>query len=338
MNVDASSVALALERMGSSKVEIKGSKVTATCPFASMTHAKGRDRNPSFVVSIGGSHGGGFVCKACGMKGSLLGLGFHHSQKFGVDNSWFREMFKETDPTKIKSKFDSMEYESLLERRRSVYSPWLREGKPRFELENFQGYLGKLPRYAESRGISFAQADKWKLGYDHDRKRLFIPIFDCDGHMVGWAGRAIKPDQKPKYFNSPGFDASNHLFGEAFVNIEEGCVVLVESFMDVFRLDRLGIPNCVANFGASFSTVRAKRLLDWGLPVVIFPHQDEAGEDGTVVGMQMAINYKTFLEKRGVKVHICPYVGTYKDVDEMPDDVALSLFKEASCAIGLEVS
>lgn len=335
MNVDPDKIVFALERMGSGRIEIKSGKITATCPFASMTHAKGRDRNPSFVITLGGSHGGGFICKACGMKGSLLGLGWHHAQKYGVDNTWFKEMFRETDPTKIRAGFDQLSYADKMERSKASVSRWMREGKPNYEIQNFASFLGKLPRYAASRGISLEQAEKWKLGYDHDRRRLFIPIFDCEGHMVGWSGRAIHEGQKPKYYNSPGFDASNHLFGEAFVNTEKSVVVLVESFMDVFRLDRLGLPNCVANFGASFSAVRAQRLIDWALPVVIFPHQDEANSDGEIVGLKMATSYKKYLEKRGLAVHVCPYVGTYKDVDEMPDEVALLLFREATWSLGI---
>ncbi|MGL4401087.1 MAG: hypothetical protein ACRCXD_14550, partial [Luteolibacter sp.] len=140
--MDADKVALALERLGCSKIEIKSQKITATCPFASLTHAKGRDRNPSFVVTLGGQYGGGFICKACAMKGSLLGLGFHHSQKFGVDNSWFKEMFRETDPTKIRDSFNESDYRSRIDKVKSAFSPWLKQGKPRFDLANFESYLG----------------------------------------------------------------------------------------------------------------------------------------------------------------------------------------------------
>ena len=52
----------------------KSGKITAPCPFAHLTHAKGEDKNPSFAV-IHTRHGGwAYSCRACAEHGGLLNL------------------------------------------------------------------------------------------------------------------------------------------------------------------------------------------------------------------------------------------------------------------------
>ncbi|SUQ35584.1 DNA primase [Legionella maceachernii] len=39
--------------------------------------------------------------------------------------------------------------------------------------------------------------------YDRYRHRIMFPIHDRHGRIIGFGGRSIDPQQKPKYLNSP---------------------------------------------------------------------------------------------------------------------------------------
>jgi DNA primase len=52
--------------------------------------------------------------------------------------------------------------------------------------------------------------------YDRFRHRLVIPIRDHQGRMAGFGGRVLRPDDVPKYLNSPKtavFDKGRLLYG-----------------------------------------------------------------------------------------------------------------------------
>jgi len=74
--------------------------------------------------------------------------------------------------------------------------------------------------------------------YDRFRERVMFPIRNVKGEIVGFGGRIIGKGE-PKYLNSPEtpvFSKGNELYGlfEARSAIRtEGCVIVVEGYMDV---------------------------------------------------------------------------------------------------------
>ena len=87
--------------------------------------------------------------------------------------------------------------------------------------------------------------------YDRFRHRLMIPIRDGRGQTVGFGARALDPNERAKYINSPQgplFDKSSILFGldRARRAIRETeTAVIVEGYMDVMQAHQAGFENVV---------------------------------------------------------------------------------------------
>lgn len=100
--------------------------------------------------------------------------------------------------------------------------------------------------------------DKGKV-YDRFRNRLMIPIRDEIGRVVGFGARALDPDDKAKYINSPQsaiFNKSSLLYGldmakEAISST--GKAVLVEGYLDVIQAHQAGFCNVVAQMGTAMT-------------------------------------------------------------------------------------
>ena len=92
--------------------------------------------------------------------------------------------------------------------------------------------------------------------YDRFRERVMFPIRNAKGELIGFGGRIIGKGE-PKYLNSPEtpvFSKGQELYVlfEAKAAIrKEGCVIVVEGYMDVVGLAQLGVGNAVATLGLS---------------------------------------------------------------------------------------
>ena len=103
--------------------------------------------------------------------------------------------------------------------------------------------------------------------YDRFRNRLMIPILDVRGRVIGFGGRALSDDDKPKYLNSPDtelFDKGKTLFGldkarEAISKTD--CAVVVEGYFDVIALHGAGITSAVASLGTALNAAQVRQLL-----------------------------------------------------------------------------
>lgn len=317
MTISPSEGMAILNALGVQKIKQVGDKLQCDCPFAFWKHKGGVDKHPSFVLTVGGSHGGGYVCSACGERGTIRNLVFSYCQMSGNDYRDFKKLVELKNPFEFMKDLKRPDYR--IHREEKVVLDW----------SEYELLTKAIPRYALDRGITKAQAKKWRLGHDLRRDRLFIPIFSEEGEMVGWSGRAVKPGQDPKYLNSKGMQAERYLFGEHMVNIDYPTVALVESFMDVFRLDRAAIPNPVSNLGTAFRFDRFEKLLAWGKPVIIFPHNDAAGLDGTIAGDVMANAYRNQLRKAGIPVYVAAKLEGKKDVDEWSDEEIQTEYQKA---------
>ncbi|MGJ8664224.1 MAG: DNA primase [Marinicella sp.] len=122
--------------------------------------------------------------------------------------------------------------------------------------------------------------------YDKFRNRLMFPIHDKRGRVIAFGGRAIEPDQKPKYLNSPEtdlFHKGNELYGLhlARKHSNENFVLVVEGYMDVIALHEKGICNAVATLGTATSSQHISTLFKvWDKIVFCF--------DGDAAGVQAA--------------------------------------------------
>ena len=93
------------------------------------------------------------------------------------------------------------------------------------------------------------------IPYDRFRGRLIFPITDPKRRVIAFGGRALLPDQQPKYLNSPEtelFHKGHVLFNLAAARDAAKTaktVIVAEGYMDVIALHRAGFANAVAPLG-----------------------------------------------------------------------------------------
>jgi len=118
--------------------------------------------------------------------------------------------------------------------------------------------------------------------YDRFRERVMFPIRNVKGEIVGFGGRIIGKGE-PKYLNSPEtpvFSKGNELYGlfEARAAIRtEGCVIVVEGYMDVVGLAQLGVRNAVATLGTATTPTHIQKLLRASDKIIFSFDGDSAG-------------------------------------------------------------
>ena len=103
--------------------------------------------------------------------------------------------------------------------------------------------------------------------YDRFRDRIMVPIHDAQNRLIGFGGRGLTADAKPKYLNSPEtelFDKGKTLYGldkaKAAIAKQDRAIV-VEGYFDVIALHAAGITNAVASLGTALNTGQVKLLL-----------------------------------------------------------------------------
>lgn len=118
--------------------------------------------------------------------------------------------------------------------------------------------------------------------YDRFRERVMFPIRNGRGKLIGFGGRIIGKGE-PKYLNSPEtplFSKGRELYGlwESRAGIRsEGCVLVVEGYMDVVGLAQHGLNNAVATLGTATTPEHVQKLLRASNKVVFSYDGDTAG-------------------------------------------------------------
>ena len=140
------------------------------------------------------------------------------------------------------------------------------------------------------------KSDKKKNSfYDRYRDRIIFPITNTYGKIVGFGGRVINDDNKPKYMNSPEteiFHKGNLLYNYSNIkspNKEIKNLVVVEGYMDAISLCSKGFKNVVAPLGTAM-TERQLNLI-WSLvdsPIICFDG-DKAGKNAAERVIELAV-------------------------------------------------
>ena len=101
--------------------------------------------------------------------------------------------------------------------------------------------------------------DDGGTSYDRFRGRIMFPIRDARGRCVAFGGRAMDPNARAKYLNSPEtilFDKGRSLYnhGPARSAVGRGQPLIVaEGYMDVIALVRAGFEGAVAPLGTAIT-------------------------------------------------------------------------------------
>ena len=153
-----------------------------------------------------------------------------------------------------------------------------------------------FPRYDDSilveSGLVIESEDGRR--YDRFRERVMFPIRNVKGEIVGFGGRIIGKGE-PKYLNSPEtpvFSKGNELYGlyEARGSIRsEGCIIVVEGYMDVVGLAQLGVRNAVATLGTATTPTHIQKLLRASDKIIFSFDGDGAGRRAAWRALQASL-------------------------------------------------
>ncbi|WP_226779048.1 DNA primase [Oceaniglobus trochenteri] len=127
-----------------------------------------------------------------------------------------------------------------------------------------------------------------KKPYDTFRNRIMFPIRDAQGRAIAFGGRAMDPEDKAKYLNSPEtplFDKGRSLFN--FAPAREaagkgGTLIVAEGYMDVIALSEAGFPAAIAPLGTAVTEDQLRLM--WRIadePVIAL--------DGDTAGLRAAM-------------------------------------------------
>ena len=129
-----------------------------------------------------------------------------------------------------------------------------------------------------------AKPDNGGAIYDRFRDRIIFPIRDGQGRCIGFGGRAMDPNARAKYLNSPEtplFDKGRNLYnlGPARSAVAKGQrLVVAEGYMDVIALARAGFEGAVAPLGTAITEEQLRLMWRVSPEPIIALDGDAAGQ------------------------------------------------------------
>ena len=316
----------------------KGKDYLAKCPFHD-------DTNPSMHISPEKQI---FKCFVCGTSGNAIGfvmkyehLSFKEALKKVAEICDYHDPrlegineVKVVDPKRvplIKCLKDLTTYYQY-----SLNSPEGKAGLDYFEERHLDagmrnkfmlGYAfkdGKATcRFLQEKGHSLKTIEDIGIASsvngvysDRNQGRVIFPICDANGEVVGYSARRLGNGPEAKYVNSPEtylFHKSNILYN--YHNAKEkariaGYIYVLEGFMDVYALYRIGIESCVAVMGTALTAehIRLLRALNVEIRLCL---------DGDLPGQKATMGIATELVNNGLTVRIVDNQNSSKDPDEI---------------------
>ncbi|WBU65149.1 DNA primase [Paracoccus aerodenitrificans] len=120
--------------------------------------------------------------------------------------------------------------------------------------------------------------------YDRFRGRIMFPIRDARGRVIAFGGRAMDPNARAKYLNSPEtmlFDKGQNLYNVASARSAVGKgapLIVAEGYMDVIALSLAGFDGAVAPLGTAITEDQLRLMWRISPEPVIMLDGDAAGQ------------------------------------------------------------
>ena len=174
--------------------------------------------------------------------------------------------------------------------------------------------LGYTEKELEDASLISHSANNSKRTFDFFVNRAMFPFIDLTGHIVGFGGRALSPDDKRKYLNSKDtavYSKDRFLFSLNFAknaSVKDRQMILCEGNLDVISLHQAGFENAVASCGTALTERQARMLANYADHIMICYDADEAGQKATSKAIGI-------LENTGLKTTVVRISGA-KDPDE----------------------
>lgn len=157
------------------------------------------------------------------------------------------------------------------------------------------GLIDFLKKKGHDEAVIMNAALMTQNGHDFYRNRLMYAISNRFGDVVAFSGRLLD-GEGPKYINSIDslvFNKSNLLYNlnnALDVIKKEKEVFILEGFMDVIAIDKVGHRNAVAIMGTALTEAHIKQLRD--VHVTLMLDSDQAGINASLKSIKLLLKYK----------------------------------------------
>ncbi len=150
--------------------------------------------------------------------------------------------------------------------------------------------------------------------YDRFRKRIMFPLYNPQGHVIGFSGRTLETGGGAKYVNTPEtvlYHKRETLFGihKAKNAIKKkGVALLVEGEFDMLSCFKIGLTHAVAVKGSSVTYEQLLLLKRYTQKIILCLDADFSGQETTKKAIISA-------EQLGFEIGVVTF-DPYKDPDE----------------------
>jgi DNA primase len=336
-----------------------GTRFTGLCPFHD-------ERTPSFSVDPAGKL---YHCFGCGVGGDVIkfveekeGLSFPDAVEALADRYGVELQREREDPRAEEQRKRRTRLGELLERTAAFYASFLWDSPQAQKARDYlagRGLGGEVLRefgvglapgkwdtvlvrgqragysVEEMRAAGLVQASQKGRGdYDAFRSRIMFPVRDARGRVQGFGGRAVLPDQKPKYKNSPEgelYRKRRTLFGIDRARpaiTKAGRAVVVEGYTDVLACHEAGIAEAVAVMGTAITPEQVKILAAYTDEVVLALDADRSGREAMLRAQMVASGKRVRLRVARLPAGKDP-ADLLTDGDEAARGDAAERFREA---------
>ncbi len=176
--------------------------------------------------------------------------------------------------------------------------------------------------------------------YPQFRKRITFPIANEGGRVIAFTARALDPNEKAKYLNSP--ETPLYSKGQVLFNLDRArqgvrqlnFALLVEGQMDCISVSLAGIANVLATSGTAFTEAQVRLLGRYTKRVIVNFDPDTAGanaaeksialltEEGfevRVVTLEGGLDPDRFVRERGVAAYTAAVRGARRHSEYLLD-------------------
>ncbi len=305
----------------------RGGSYYAICPFHN-------EKTPSFAVNPAKQI---FHCFGCGVGGDVFSfvarhqdLSFYEAIKVLADRCGVGLSHKQQSSQELHRLKEREQFFAINKLAANYYQQLLND-QPGAAAREYLAHRGVSNQCIEKFGLGYAPAgwnhllkhmanqgvvtqkllqvgliisrSKGEGFYDRFRQRLMFPIYNTQGKVIGFGGRALDDEQQPKYLNSP--DTPLYHKGEGFYGLnwaledigKNGSAIIVEGYLDLITAHQYGFTNVVATLGTAITQAQVRQLRQLAKEVVIFFDSDSAGISAA------ARSWTLFLES-GLRVRV----------------------------------
>lgn len=318
-------------------VTLKGKDYKCVCPFHD-------DHSPSMSISTSKQI---YKCFSCGAAGNVFtfvqnyeNVSFIEAVKIVAEKIGYQisGILKQETVLKYQKEYDLMElvnkyYENNINTRNGLQAKEYlhNRGLSDEDISKFRIGLAldeetTLKNILEKKGYTIKVLEDLGLvnvadgnAYDVFRGRITFPLYDTEGHVIGYSARIYRGEQVAKYINTKEtylYKKGNYLYNYHLAKDEakrSKKLIIVEGQMDAIRLYINGVKNVVALMGTALTKEQVELIKRLRCTVILGLDSDEAGKTATLKNGEILVqnNIKVEVVRISLKKDPDEYVFTY---------------------------